>query len=153
LSAEPGTTFQYSNANYVLLSHLIEVLDEQSFEQALKACIFDPLGMTNSFVQVPHSDAIAVATGYRLWFGIPRPWQPVPDAERDRRMIGAGGVSASIEDLAHYVEAVRNRDPRIVPEGADRPVSAQCKTAVFGHTLETREDAKCASRGLQKSEL
>jgi len=120
LFAEPGETFQYSNANYVLLSHLIEVLDDQTFEQALQARIFEPLGMTNSFVQVPPSDAIAVATGYRLWFGAPRPWQPEPDVEPDRRMIGAGGVSASIEEMARFVEAVRTRDPRIVPEGADR---------------------------------
>ena len=120
LFAEPGTTFQYSNANYVLLSHLIEVLDDQSFEQTLKARILEPLGMTNSFVQVPPSDATPVATGYRLWFGSPRPWQPEPEGEPDRRMIGAGGVQASIEDMARYVEAVRTRDPRIVPEGADR---------------------------------
>lgn len=120
LFADPGTTFQYSNANYVLLSHLIEVLDDRPFEQALKARIFEPLGMTNSFVRVPHSDAISLATGYRLWFGVPRPWQPEPEGEPDRRMIGAGGASASIEDLARYVEAVRTRDPRIVPERADR---------------------------------
>ncbi len=120
LFAEPGTTFQYSNANYVLLSHLIEVLDDRPFEQALKARIFEPLGMTNSFVGVPPSDAIPLATGYRLWFGIPRPWQPEPDGEPDRRMIGAGGISASVEDLARYVEAVRIHDPRVVPEGADR---------------------------------
>ena len=50
LSAEPGETFQYSNANYAVLSHLIEVLDGQSFEQALVTRIFEPLGMTNSFV-------------------------------------------------------------------------------------------------------
>jgi CubicO group peptidase (beta-lactamase class C family) len=120
LFAEPGTTFQYSNANYALLSHLIEVLDDRPFEQALKARIFEPLGMTNSFVQVPASDATAVATGYRLWFGAPRAWQPEPDAKPDRRMIGAGGVSSSIEDMARYVEAVRARDPRIVPAEADR---------------------------------
>lgn len=119
LFAEPGTAFQYSNANYALLSHLIEVLDGRSFEQALAVRIFGPLGMTNSFVQVPPSDAIAVATGYRLWFGVPRPWQPASTTP-DRRMIGAGGISASIEDLARYVEAVRTRDPRIVPERADR---------------------------------
>ncbi len=120
LFAEPGTTFQYSNANYAVLSHLIEVLDDRPFEQALAARIFEPLGMSNSFVQVPPADATAVATGYRLWFGAPRAWQREPDAEPDRRMIGAGGVSASIEDMARYVEAVRARDPRIVPEGADR---------------------------------
>ncbi len=120
LFAEPGTTFQYSNANYALLSHLIEVLDNRPFEQALQERIFDPLQMRNSFVQVSPSDTIVVATGYRLWFGAPRPWQPESDAAPDRRMIGAGGVSASVEDLARYVEAIRTRDPRVVPEGVDR---------------------------------
>lgn len=118
LFAEPGTNFQYSNANYAVLSHLIEVLDDRSFEQALQARILEPLGMSSSFAGVPPSDTIPLATGYRLWFGIPRPWQPEP--EPDRRMIGAGGVQSSIEDMARYVEAVRTRDPRIVPEGADR---------------------------------
>ena len=120
LFAEPGTTFQYSNANYALLSLLIETLDRRSFEQAIKARIFEPLGMSSSFIQVPLSDTVPVATGYRLWFGIPRPRQPERDAVSDRRMIGAGGISASIEDLARYVEAVRTRDPRIVPESAAR---------------------------------
>jgi CubicO group peptidase (beta-lactamase class C family) len=120
LFAQPGTTFQYSNANYMLLSHLIEVLDNSPFEQVLKARIFEPLGMTNSFVRVSPSDAIPLATGYRLWFGVPRPWQPEPESEPDRRMIGAGGALASLEDLARYVEAVRTSDPRIVPQSADR---------------------------------
>ena len=118
LFAEPGTRFQYSNANYVLLSHLIEVLDGQPFEQVLNARIFEPMGMANSFVQVPED--VTAATGYRLWFGVPIPWQPEPGTAPDRRMIGAGGIWASTEDLARYVEAVRTRDPRIVPEDAER---------------------------------
>ena len=118
LFAEPGTSFQYSNANYVLLSHLIEVVDGRPFEHVLAARIFEPMGMTSSFVQVP--DAGAVATGYRLWFGVPLAWQPEPGGEPDRRRIGAGGVWSSVEDMARYVEAVRTRDPRIVPSGADR---------------------------------
>ena len=120
LSAEPGANFQYSNANYAVLSHLIEILDNRKFEEVLTTRIFKPLGMTNSFVQQPSSDAIAVATGYRLWFGVPRPWQPAPSVKQDRRMIGAGGINASIEDMARYVEAVRVRDPRIVPTGTQR---------------------------------
>ena len=35
-------------------------------------------------------------------------------------MIGAGGISASVEDLSRYVEAVRTRDPRVVPQEASR---------------------------------
>lgn len=121
LFAEPGASFQYSNANYALLSHLIEVLDGQPFEQVLRERIFEPLNMADSFVQVPPSDASStIATGYRLWFGAPRAWQPEPDGEPDRRMIGAGGVVSSIEDMARYLEAVLSRDARIVPADADR---------------------------------
>lgn len=143
LFAEPGTSFQYSNANYVLLSHLIEVLDGQPFEQVLKARIFEPMGMAHSFVQVP--DTAAVATGYRLWFGLPRPWQPEPGAEPDRRMVGAGGVWSSVEDMARYVEAVRTRDPRIVPEGADRLLAIKPIDEQWGYTYgwfadSSRED-------------
>ncbi len=117
---EPGASFQYSNANYIVLSHLIEMLDGKPFEQALKARIFDPLEMSRTFVQVPPEDGIAVATGYRLWFGVPLPRQAEPTAERDRRRIGAGGVSASIEDLAIYAAAVASRDSRVVPRDAER---------------------------------
>ncbi len=48
-------------------------------------------------------------------------------------MIGAGGVSASIEDLARYVEAVRTRDPRIVPKGADRLFAIKPFYEQWGH--------------------
>lgn len=121
LFAEPGFAFQYSNANYVILSHLIEVLDGRPFERALEARIFEPLGMRNSFVETPPSEAITVATGYRLWFGIPISWRPGEGGEEpDRRLIGAGGISSSVEDIARYLEAIRIRDPRVVPEDADR---------------------------------
>ena len=85
LSTEPGSNFQYSNANYAVLSHLIEILDNRKFEEVLTTRIFKPLGMTNSFAQQPFSGAIAVATGYRLWFGVPRPRQPAPSVKQDRR--------------------------------------------------------------------
>ena len=120
LFAEPGSTFQYSNANYVVLSHLIETVDQRRFEEALQARIFDPLGMQHSFVIVPPSESVHVAIPYRLWFGQPVAWTPPAQEPPDRTMIGAGAVSASIEDLATFVDAVRLRDPRVVPASADR---------------------------------
>ena len=40
-------------------------------------------------------------------------------------MMGAGGISASAEDLARYVVAVQTRDLRIVPADADRLFQAR----------------------------
>ncbi|RKZ10723.1 hypothetical protein DRQ32_06865, partial [bacterium] len=118
LAAEPGSSYQYSNANYFILSHLIEVLDGRPFEQALASRIFDPLGMKNSFVRLPTSDQTDVASGYRSWFQFARPRPAVIGG--NRRTMGAGGVTASAEDMARYVIALQTRDPRIVPIGADR---------------------------------
>ena len=120
LFADPGDVFQYSNANYVVLSHLIETLDQRSFEEALKARIFEPLNMQHSYVLVAPADDIHLASPYRLWFGWPMPWAPSPKNPPDRTMIGAGAVLASVVDLAVFVDAVRSRDPRVVPASADR---------------------------------
>ena len=116
LFAEPGRSFQYSNANYAILSRLIEVLDERSFEKSLEMRVFQPLEMSASFVGLPPSDGLDLATGYRTWFQLARP----TDSILNRRMMGAGGVVASAEDLARYVIALSTRDPRVVPASAQR---------------------------------
>ena len=120
LFADPGGVFQYSNANYVVLSHLIETLDQRSFEAALKARIFEPLNMRHSFVLAAPADEEHLASPYRLWFGWPMPWAPTPKHPPDRTMIGAGAVLASVADLAVFVDAVCSRDPRVIPASADR---------------------------------
>ncbi len=126
LHAEPGASFQYSNANYGVLAHLIEVLDDRSFEEALDARIFEPLAMKHSFVGNAAVQNHQSATGYTLWFGFPvaqqAPEQSMPAHAPNRRMIGAGGIWASIDDLARYVEAVRSNDPRVVPVGGTNPL-------------------------------
>lgn len=130
LFAEPGTTFQYSNANYATLAHLIERVDGQSYEQAVAKRVFEPLQMRNSFIQMPPREGIPLASGYRTWFGVVLP----TDFIAGRRMMAAGGVTASITDLARYVEAVRTRDPRIVPaQTADRLFAAHPIAEGFGY--------------------
>jgi len=47
---KPNKKFQYSNTNYIILSRLIEVITELSFEEYLKTELFDPLGMKNTRV-------------------------------------------------------------------------------------------------------
>lgn len=121
LASEPGQRFRYSNANYAILTHLIEVVEGRPFEEVLASRILEPLGMQDSFVGAPSVDSSPVATGYRSWFRLARP----TDLVLDRRMMGAGGIWASAEDLARYVAAVQSRDPRIVPDSADRLFAAR----------------------------
>ncbi|MBO4688044.1 MAG: beta-lactamase family protein [Clostridiales bacterium] len=48
LQFEPGTKTRYCNTNYHLLALIIEQLTGESFGEAVKREIFDPLGMTHS---------------------------------------------------------------------------------------------------------
>jgi CubicO group peptidase (beta-lactamase class C family) len=45
---KPGMKWEYSNTAYALLASIIEKVSGQTFQEYLKAEIFDPLGMTNT---------------------------------------------------------------------------------------------------------
>lgn len=45
----PGTRYQYSNSNYVLLGYIIEKLSGESYEKYINEHIFAPLGMSHSY--------------------------------------------------------------------------------------------------------
>lgn len=48
LEFAPGSQYQYSNSNYVLLGYILETVTGQSYEDLLQQNILDPLGMKNS---------------------------------------------------------------------------------------------------------
>ena len=47
----PGSDFNYSDVNYVLLAMIIEKVTGKSYHSQLKARIFDPLKMKNSYLE------------------------------------------------------------------------------------------------------
>jgi len=47
----PGKGFNYSDVNYVLLAMIIERVTGETYHAQLKARIFDPLGMENSYLE------------------------------------------------------------------------------------------------------
>lgn len=48
LAHDPGTTFDYNNADYIVLGRILERVTGKSFEALLQENILDPLGMKNS---------------------------------------------------------------------------------------------------------
>ena len=42
---QPGKTFDYNNADYIILGKIIEAIEGKSYETVLKVRIFDPLGL------------------------------------------------------------------------------------------------------------
>lgn len=88
---EPGTDFDYSNTNYVLLGLILEAETGKSYAGAMQQEVFAPAGMTNSFV-----------------FGsrpLPIGFADVPDEVRRYYQgagFGDGGVIATAADVAQF---------------------------------------------------
>lgn len=144
LRAAPGEHFEYSNANYALVAHLIETVESRPYEKAVEARIFSRLGMRNSFVQLPKPGSSRAAVGHTQWFG--------HTVERDfvagRMMAGPGGITASAEDLATYLVAVFERDPRIIPASLSEALSRDRRGGYeFGWEFATVGDRKLIFHG------
>jgi CubicO group peptidase (beta-lactamase class C family) len=100
LAHTPGTTFEYANANYVLLGEVIQEVIHSSYEDFVEKRVFAPLGMKRSFTSPAAAGQNAMALGYRLWFG-----RPVAAAKTDfiRSNLPAGELIASAADMARYL--------------------------------------------------
>lgn len=60
---EPGTTWSYS-VSLDLLGRVIELVSGMPFDRFLARRIFEPLGMTSTWFQVPRSEARRLTTNY-----------------------------------------------------------------------------------------
>jgi D-alanyl-D-alanine carboxypeptidase len=91
----PGTDFDYSNTNYVLLGLILETVTGQSYAVAMQTEVFGPAAMTDSFVfgsrSIPPSFAQAPAH-VRAYY--------------QSAGFGDGGVIATAPDVARFYRAL-----------------------------------------------
>jgi len=66
LNFSPGEKFEYSNAGYYMLGHIIEKVTGRDYASIIKENIFEPLGMANSGYDYNHIILKNRAYGYRL---------------------------------------------------------------------------------------
>ncbi len=103
LQFAPGSSGDYSNTGYALLTTIVEEVAGESFPDFLKSEIFNPAGMTNSFVYHEdeqfgsHGENYALAYGNtHLVFGF------------NALLYGASNVISSTHDLSLFTEALLN---------------------------------------------
>ena len=101
LHSEPGTRFEYSNANYQILGVLLERLTGQTFPAAMQALVFDPLQLSRSRIGHDFSDPQA-SDGYRFWLQTPRSYRVGLGSALEPQ----GGVSSTALDLGRYLLAL-----------------------------------------------
>lgn len=65
LEFKTDTRFSYCNTNYAMLALIIEKITKQSFEDAMKKIIFEPLRMKNTYVFIYNRDKDTAVTSYK----------------------------------------------------------------------------------------
>jgi CubicO group peptidase (beta-lactamase class C family) len=100
-----GSSFEYSNLNYLILGLVVQFASSQSYEDYIQEHIFDPLEMHHSYVSETTAQQHGLADGYRIMFGVPLATHvPYP-----RGLMATGYHISSAEDMAHYLAAFSNQ--------------------------------------------
>jgi CubicO group peptidase (beta-lactamase class C family) len=97
LRSDPGETWLYANANYVLAGLIVERVSGLSYGDYVQRHIFQPLGMMHSYVSP--AAARGLATGHRFWFGLPVATGPTTRVAT----LAAGYLISTAEDLGRYL--------------------------------------------------
>ncbi|MFK7926466.1 MAG: serine hydrolase domain-containing protein [Bacteroidia bacterium] len=104
LNFTPGTEFDYSNTNYVLLALIVEQISGITFQEWCKLNIFSPLKMENTFVnnkptQIINNRAIAYySNGNHFSF----------QQNNGMALIGSSAVYSSLDDMILWINALES---------------------------------------------
>ena len=102
LEFAPGTKFEYSNTNYMLLGLVVERVSGQPFCQFLRDRIFRPLRLKQT-----GCNWNAHSVGHRAYGYHPSPNGPVAFEDEDLSVLaGAGSLYSSADDLLRWTEAL-----------------------------------------------
>ncbi len=110
LATTPGEKWAYSNANYQLLSRVVEILSDQEFGDYIEDQIMKPLGMDDSRM-IDWKAGGKDAVGHRPMF-----WTKMRYDGRGagRGSLVQGGVMSSARDMARYLAMMMNGQDDII---------------------------------------
>jgi len=143
LTAPIGTTFQYSNLNYVTLGLIVQVVSGEPYGTYVERHIFAPLGMRDSFASPPAAHQHGLATPYHWIFGMPVPGVlPFNDS-----ILPAGSLISSADDLTRYLTAQLNVVAAVLVHGT--PAGYRVRSSMIACTFSSvdgTQDRKSAFR-------
>jgi len=99
---EPGTQWRYSNTNYTLLGMIIEKAAEMPLAEAYRTNIYEPLGMTSTFLDCYEAPLADVVHGYTT------SGDTVTDVTELHESVGwsAGGLVSTAPDLIAFARGL-----------------------------------------------
>ena len=134
LNRPVGERFEYSNANYAVLSLVVQEVSGLPFGDYLREHIFAPLGMTSATTSLAEAEDRNLTDVHRYWFG----W-PVRSGLSE--LPGHEPAFVSVEDMATYVTMYlndgRHGDRQIVSPESIREMLAPATDEVSRTLLGT----------------
>ncbi len=101
---EPGTKFNYSNTNYVLLAYIIEKISNQSYSEQLLNRICSKAKLTDTKVGLVIDTKDNEAESYEYNFG---KWELAKETDLSVA-IGAGNIVSTSKDLCNFIYSLFN---------------------------------------------
>ncbi|MGD0578527.1 MAG: serine hydrolase domain-containing protein, partial [Bryobacteraceae bacterium] len=109
LDFQPGTRWRYSGlAAFDTLGRIVEIVSGMTFDQFLRTKLFEPLGMNDTFFNVPEKDQSRLATIYNhTEKGLEKPANPLVIGSPSY-FSGAGGLVSTVADYFQFAQMLCN---------------------------------------------
>lgn len=133
---KPGQVYSYQNVAYSIIDPVIEAATGHSFEDEIKSKLFGPLFMTDASVTFDGITYSANRAQPHLFRG--RQWKPIPISNTYYNTAPAGGINASITDMAKWLVAMMGYRTHVIP------------TATIGQLLEPNVRATAKNRNFNR---
>ena len=107
----PGTCWSYQNVAYDASSEIVARATGQSFEQSVKAQLFDPIGMASASMSMP---ALQANSSWARPHG--HGGSPLPMIDTYYKVPAAGGVNSNIKDMSLWMLAQMGEMPGVLDQ-------------------------------------
>jgi len=115
-----GTVYSYQNASFSVIGEVHRVATGQSYETLLQEKIFNPLGMADaSMTQASMLNGKNVALPHRA---TKSGWHETSVSKKYYTAVPAGGINASIHDMATYLRLLLGQFPGILTSADLAPI-------------------------------
>ncbi len=154
----PGSDWAYNNAGFNLAGRVVEVVTGQTFEAAMHARVFEPLGLTRTFYFAHEAIVYSVAVGHGLVTPGSAEHEVATSYPLPRSVNPAGGIISSVDDLLTFAEfhmgdGTINGRQVLTPESVRAMQEAQITAACWadewgiGWDLKTVDGERMISHG------
>lgn len=113
-SSEPGTAFDYNNQNFIIAGAVLERISGKPWAEYVRQNIFRPLGLNRA--QITFDEAVKAGNYAAPHSFTAKGLEAVPPFDRFNAIAPAGGIHASVNDLARFLQFQLNPKQTLLPK-------------------------------------